>query len=180
MIALYVVAILIVGGAIVAYFVLKAKKRRKKIEQSKFEDREQTQVVKTDIKNDLENAEKEVVEEEKQIEAELEDFHFGEDEKKPEKEQPYYNFEGDNFDEDLYRRKMDSYDNFLQEEERNSILDDELSESDRNDINDLMEFDFDSLKGKTRAEVEVMVKDFSPAVRDFILNDIFDKKQDED
>lgn len=182
MIAVYIVAIVIVGVLIVGFFVWKAKKRNRKIEENKIEI--PTKPVEVDIQADIANAEKEVVEEEKKIEEELEDFHFGEDEISertvPKRDDfSIQNGNRNSFDDDLYQRKMDSYEGFLNEE-KDFNLDDALSESDRNDIDDLMEFDFDSLKGKTREEVEEMVKNFSPSVQEFILNDIFDKKYNED
>lgn len=180
MIVVYIVAIVIIGALIVGFFVWKAKKRNRKIEEGKIETL--SKPIKVDIQADIANVEKEVVEEEKKIEAELEDFHFCEDEiseKSAKKTDNFSSGNNDPFDEELYQRKINSYDDFLNED-GDFNLDDELSESDRNDIDDLMEFDFDSLKGKSREEVEEMVKNFSPSVQEFILNDIFDKKYNED
>lgn len=189
MIALYIVAIVVVCGLVVFYFCWVTRKRKKTLERmgdkkpKKVKQHKKT-VVNEELKKDLEKAEQEVIQEEKKIEAELIDFSLDDNQNSSTEEIDDLRYEekngfGNKIDESLFESKLEDYEKFLQEEQE-SFDDENLSEEDQNDIDALMNFNFDSLKGKTRAQVEQMVKDFSPAVKDFILNDIFERKNSEE
>lgn len=185
MIALYIVAIVVVCGLVVFYFWWKARKHKRSIDKLKIENGEKPLSTKKQVENDLKEIEKEVVREEKVIEAELEDFSW--DDKKDKTEAQPDGFKPLELDEDvfkidenLFESKIESYEQFLKEEQDNFNMEEELSSEDQSDIDALMDFDFESLKGKSREQVVEMIKDLSPAVQDFILNDVFDRKSNED
>ncbi len=185
MIALYIVAIIVVCGAVVFYFFWMARKRKRSLDKLKIEKGEKPISLKKQVESDLKEIEQQVVKEEKVLEAELEDFYW--DDKKQEKEvQPdeALSFGGDEdmfkFDENLFETKIESYEQFLKEEQDHYNAEEELSSEEQNDIDALMGFDFESLKGKSREQVIEMIKDLSPTVQDFILNDVFDRKNNED
>ncbi len=165
MIALYIVAIVVVCGLVVFYFCWVTRKRKKTLERmgdkkpKKVKQHKKT-VVKEELKKDLDNQNSSTEENDDLRYEEKNEF-------------------GNKIDESLFESKLEDYEKFLQEEQE-SFDDENLSEEDQNDIDALMNFNFDSLKGKTRAQVEQMVKDFSPAVQDFILNDIFERKNSEE
>lgn len=186
-VALYVTAIVVFCGLIGFYFWWSKRKRNKKMNKFKSEKSNSAKSAGVgSIEEDLERVQNEILSEEKKLEAELEEFSF--DEKsagEPSDFVPKFSFhdESDDFKEkedDEYERKMNSYEKFLQEEQQEFDFDDAFSQEDRADIDSLMDFDFEQLKGKTREEVEEIIKDLSPSVQDFILNDIFDRKINED
>ncbi len=189
MIALYIVAIVVVCGLVVFYFCWVTRKRKKtleqlsspKIEKQKKKKKNEKEEAEQQLERDLKAAEEEVVKEEKKIEAELEDFSLDEFSNASDVGDPHsFNGKTDfDIDESLFESKMEDYEKFLKEEQESHEIDD-LSEDDQNDIDALMNFDFDKLKGKTREQVAEMIKDLSPTVQDFILNDIFERKNGED
>ena len=189
MIALYIVSIVVVCGLVVFYFCWVTRKRKKTLEQMlspksetpKKKKKREKEEAKQQLEKDLKEAEEEVVKEEKKIEAELEDFSLDDFAKSKSDDDPhtFNGTSGFDIDESLFESKMEDYEKFLKEEQEN-YEDESLSEDDQNDIDALMNFDFDKLKGKTREQVAEMVKDLSPTVQDFILNDIFERKNGED
>lgn len=190
MIALYIVAIVVVCGLVVFYFCWVTRKRKKTLERMGTEQPKKKKHKKADlaqeVKNDLEIAEKQVIEEEKKIEAELVDFSLDGDSKDglEELRDDGISYSGEldfssGIDESLFESKIEDYERFLQAEQENYV-NEEMSQEEQSDINALMNFNFDDLKGKTREEVSDMIKDLSPAVQDFILNDIFERKNSGD
>lgn len=185
MIALYIVAIVVVCGLLAFYFFWTARKSKKHIERLRLEQgRGGLTSTQTQVEADLKQVEKEVAKAEKALEAELEDFVWDSKPEKPAQEEEQDSFDSefdDAFDESLFESKIDSYEKFLREEHEDYDFDRKEPESEQqNDLDAIMNFDFDRLKGKSRDEVVEMIKDLSPAVQDFILNDIFERKNNED
>jgi flagellar biosynthesis/type III secretory pathway M-ring protein FliF/YscJ len=183
----YVAAIVVVCGLIVFFFVHKAIKHRKRIEKFRNESMEQTPPS-TETPEEAPLAE---TENEKKSEADLEAFSI-EEELPQEKPQPqrserrpmpkFVDAEDDEpedeLDDEMLERRISSYERFLQEQQRDFDFDENRPAIQNTDS--LMDFDFETLKGKSREEVLEMIKDLSPNVQDFIMNDIFDRKNDED
>lgn len=188
MIALYIVAIVVVCGLVVFYFCWTARKRKRALEQlggkrpQKQTEKNKKKAAEEELVKDLKEAEKEVIKEEKKIEAELEDFAWDEPKSSEDAFGEVGKFGGDvdAVDENLFESKMEDYERFLREEQEEFVQEEQLSKEEQNDIDALMGFDFDSLKGKTRDQVVEMIKDLSPTVQDFILNDIFERRNSGD
>ena len=190
MIALYIIAIVVVCGLVVFYFFWRRRKRNQRLIGLKLEKEGKNLPATKAVESDLKEAEKEVIKEEKKIEAELENFSLTDEGEKVDEDNPSLKsakFDGEDeflkgLGENFFEDRMQSYEQFLKEEqerfEREEVED--LTDEEQQDINALMDFDFDSLKGKTREQVQDMIKDLSPTVQDFILNDIFERKNSED
>ena len=199
MIVYYIPAIVVVCGLIAFYFWWRVRKRKKALKgllspksekpkedkkEARREKREKKKIAQQELERDLKAAEKEVVKEEKKIAAELEDFVWDDSPKSPVDEeeslqtQDKKSSQQGGIDDNLFESRLEDYESYLREEAEN-FDNENLSEEDQNDIDALMNFDFDKLKGKSRAEVAEMIKDLSPAVQDFILNDILERKNGE-
>lgn len=203
-IILYVCAIILVVVGIVLFFVLRRKKDKEHLDNYKKTRIEQAEKI---IKNEetalsLPKEIEKMPEEKKKMDVVLEDFSLdGESVNKAngnkeaqnnDLEESFVPFDSqeetndfDESDEEFFDKKFAEYEKFLREnldadddDEEPQYNEDE--EETNNELDALINFDYDSLKGKSDEEIAEIIKTLPPKAQEVLLNDILGKKNYDD
>ncbi len=203
---IYVCAIVLVILGIVLFFVLRKKKDKKQLDNFKKTRAEQAEKI---IKNDetalsLSQEIEKTPEEKKKMNVVLEDFSLDSkptnkntDNKTSQNGDLDDNFipfnsqdENNDFeesDEEFFDKKFAEYEKFLKEnldsedDDEDSYDENSYDEEENNDeLDALMNFDYNSLKGKSDEEIAELIKTLPPKAQEILMTDILGKKKYDD
>ena len=184
----YSIAIVCVCAAIISFFVARAVRHKKHLDNFKSEERSKTEVASVETVTPAEQPKEKLLEQKNEVfDAQMEDFSLAEEEPaKPtfKRETVFDSLEDDDDDDwdnweddEDFKKRFADYEDFLKND-----MDTKDKESDSSDseIDSLANFDFDSLKGKSEEEIADMIKHLPPKVQEIMMSEILTRKKYDD
>lgn len=198
-VAIYSVVIVLFCVGMVLFFVLKNKRDKKilakKKEEEKLDSSQIEDVTLEEEQNKIFDTTEKPLEKK---EFEFEDFTLNDEQPAPkiveeEKKRTFVNpfafddddldFEEDEDDDDFMDDKFAEYEDFLQNNLHEGNNNPWFKSQDENVLDELKNFDFDSLKGRSESEIKEIIKNLPPKAQEILLADVlakknFDEKED--